>query len=315
MQLSWPLSGPTPRPNETEQRSSNRFSAFFHGTSVVTDRTNPPAQQSRKSSRHGSLTFLPRLDMSHLSSNAPILRSPTSTRSLIDPNSTPASSARPLSTARFELFTPNSASPAQAHLISPRFDRMIEPFTRRKTIRPRPGPRWQPRHSSGRICFPFMRQRDMRTKVFHCLVSGFILAVTLIVCTFMYRRRFLDHANRPLVLALAMSNTVSGQEFHIVLILFLLVFTVIFCHSVIRLCMLFLKSKGQRHRERVRRRLATEAFAQPEQPIHVVLAMDEEMGREGHEDDEDKELPPPPPAYGLWRGSVVSTTCLSTMQN
>ena len=185
MQLSWPSPGPGARSNETEQRSSNRLSAFFHGTSVVTDRANLPTQHGRKASRHGSLNFLPPLDMSHLNNNAPVLRSPMSTRSLIDPHSTPASSARPLSTARFDLFTPNSASPAQAHL-SPHFDRMIEPFIRRKTLRPRPGPRWRPRHSSGPICFPFMRQTDMRTKVFHCLVSGLILAVTLIVCTFMY---------------------------------------------------------------------------------------------------------------------------------
>ena len=315
MHLSWPLSSPPSRSNETEHRSSNRFSAFFHGTSVVTDRTNPPAQQGRKSSRHGSLNFLPRLDMSHLNSNAPVLRSPTSTQSLIDPTSTPANSARPLSTARFDPFTPNSASPAQAHLLSPHFDRMTEPFTRRKILRPRPGPRWRPQHSSGRICFRFMRQRSIRTKVFHCLVSGFILAVTLIVCTFRYYCHLLDYAHKLLVLALAMSNTVSGQEFHIVLILFLIVFTVIFCHSLIRLCMLFSKSKDQRHSERDRRRVWTEAFAQPEEPIHVVLARDEEMGREGNEDDEDKELPPPPPAYGLWRGSVVSTRWPSTMQN
>ena len=121
-------------------------------------------------------------------------------------------------------------------------------------------------------------------------------------------------ANMLLVLALAMSNTVSGQEFHIVLILFLLIFTVIFCHSLIRLCMLFLKLKDQRHSERVRRRAGTEAFAQPEQPIRVVLARDEEMGLEDNENDEDKELPPPPPAYGLWRGSVVSTSWLMTIQ-
>ena len=56
-------------------------------------------------------------------------------------------------------------------------------------------------------------------------------------------------------------------------------------------------------------------FAQPRQPIPVVLARDEELGlhigNDGVEEDEiDRTLrpPPPPPAYGLWRNSVV---CLS----
>ena len=52
-------------------------------------------------------------------------------------------------------------------------------------------------------------------------------------------------------------------------------------------------------------------FAQPRQPIPVVLARDEELGlhnaNNGGLEDEDTDvaLPPPPPAYGLWRSSVV----------
>lgn len=53
-------------------------------------------------------------------------------------------------------------------------------------------------------------------------------------------------------------------------------------------------------------------FAQPTQPIPVVLARDEELGLHDDngrvvEDGEntDEALPPPPPAYGLWRNSVV----------
>lgn len=52
-------------------------------------------------------------------------------------------------------------------------------------------------------------------------------------------------------------------------------------------------------------------FAQPRQPIPVVLARDEELGlhisndRVEEEDEIDRPLPPPPPAYGLWRNSVV----------
>ena len=102
-----------------------------------------------------------------------------------------------------------------------------------------------------------------------------------------------------------MSNTVAGQEFRIVLILFLLIFTVIFCHSAIRLCLAnFNPRKG--HRSHRRGRADTGRAVELNQPIQVVLATDEEMALGGYYDDEDKNLPPPPPAYGLWRGSVVS---------
>lgn len=52
-------------------------------------------------------------------------------------------------------------------------------------------------------------------------------------------------------------------------------------------------------------------FAQPRQPIPVVLARDEELGLHNdnnggvEDEDTDEALPPPPPAYGLWRSSVV----------
>lgn len=53
-------------------------------------------------------------------------------------------------------------------------------------------------------------------------------------------------------------------------------------------------------------------YAQPRQPIPVVLARDEQLGlhddNDGVEEAEEAEavaLPPPPPAYGLWRSSVV----------
>ena len=52
-----------------------------------------------------------------------------------------------------------------------------------------------------------------------------------------------------------------------------------------------------------------EVFAQPRQPIPIVLARDEELGLHDidrvEEEGIDEALPPPPPAYGLWRSSVV----------
>lgn len=173
-----------------QQRSGNRFSALFHGTSVLTDRTGRPSQQGRKPFRDGLEAVLPRLDMSHLNTSAPSQqRSPASTRSLIDPSSTPASSARPFSVATFDQSPRITPLSAQAHLLSPRTeDLWPEPLIRRKTVkRTRPAPRWRPRHSSGLACFPFMRKRGMRGRVFYCILSGLILAITLIICMAKYR--------------------------------------------------------------------------------------------------------------------------------
>lgn len=67
---------------------------------------------------------------------------------------------------------------------------------------------------------------------------------------------------------------------------------------------------GQRHRIRSTRPANEheEEFAQPETPIPVILARDEEMGlHDGASDNEVTEvIQHPPPAYGLWRSSVVS---------
>lgn len=65
---------------------------------------------------------------------------------------------------------------------------------------------------------------------------------------------------------------------------------------------------------------AAEGYANPQNPIPVILQRDEELGlHHSHVDDNDDDelygnneegqeeihIPPPPPAYGLWRSSVV----------
>lgn len=48
--------------------------------------------------------------------------------------------------------------------------------------------------------------------------------------------------------------------------------------------------------------------AQPQAPIPIILARDEELGlhRTDNENDDTSPVQPPPPAYGVWRSSVVS---------
>lgn len=108
-------------------------------------------------------------------------------------------------------------------------------------------------------------------------------------------------------LGLAVSNAAAGQEFHVLLILIIMILTVMFCHSTIRLCMLVMRPNriAELRPDRVPSRAGPLGYAQPEQPIPVVLARDEEIAV-GDSPEENKKVVPPPPAYGLWRSSVVS---------
>ena len=101
----------------------------------------------------------------------------------------------------------------------------------------------------------------------------------------------------------------------IVMIIIILFVTIFFCHSVIRLCMMVVKSR-KREQAVARGQLPEMAgpggYAIPREPIPVVLARDEEAA--GIESEATKTGPP---AYGVWRESVVcfsrplfQTSCL-----
>ena len=107
-------------------------------------------------------------------------------------------------------------------------------------------------------------------------------------------------------MVLSTQNTTLGNELRIIVVLFILVFAVLFCHSLIRLIML--NREFNRGGPPVRlSRIGTEGFVDISSPIRVVLARDEELGISGTQPvDPEKGLTPPPPAYGLWRDSVVS---------
>lgn len=101
-------------------------------------------------------------------------------------------------------------------------------------------------------------------------------------------------------LALTVSNGQQSQAFHVLFILTILGATILFCHSLINLCLVALL----RAKEKARPCMSTtgsEGFACPTHPIRVGLARDEEAA--GIDSEVTKF---PPPVYGLWRGSVVS---------
>lgn len=96
----------------------------------------------------------------------------------------------------------------------------------------------------------------------------------------------------------------NNGEFTIVLILIVLCATVFFCHALLRLFLLIFRGdrpSSRRRGDRGQHYMSPGGYAVPEEPIPVVLAQDEEA--RGTEPDASKVTPP---AYGLWRGSVVS---------
>ena len=121
-----------------------------------------------------------------------------------------------------------------------------------------------------------------------------------------------------------MTHQIASGTFTILLILMILFTTIIFCHGLVRICMLLMRpdreelrpgSRGGDDAERDyaaihpynRHRAMADAmgpgggYAVPRRPIRVVLARDEEAA--GIAEPGAAKLEPP--AYGAWRESVV----------
>ena len=299
--------------SEDRIAAQRRSSPFFNPITAYSERSFRVRQDRVPKPVSTNSPQLPRLDMSHLNTSGTVLRSPTSTRSIIDPSGSPARTDRALSTFMIDGSERGPVYPAEAHVLDyggnspidqlPERNASTHPSRRRRRRRE---PRWIPRHSRGKIFFPAMKNQAVRNKVFHCIVSGSILAITLIVCKFVCYLRISNSSNLEKVLALSTSSQIFSQEFRIVAILFVLVFTVLFLHSMIRLAMLLYRAK--KGPQRKPHRDLESGYVRPSRPIQVVLARDEAMGLSGSAIEEvEKTPPPPPPAYGLWRGSVVSS--------
>ena len=85
----------------------------------------------------------------------------------------------------------------------------------------------------------------------------------------------------------------------------ILILAIVLCHSLIRFIMVVLRDPRTLATNRIPSRAGPAGYAQPERPIPVVLAGDEEALAESQGPSREK-VTVPPPAYGLWRESVVS---------
>ncbi|KAB8203683.1 hypothetical protein BDV34DRAFT_227136 [Aspergillus parasiticus] len=107
-----------------------------------------------------------------------------------------------------------------------------------------------------------------------------------------------------LYFAFTVSKSHLGHELHILLIFMILILVIVFCHSLIRFLMVvFRGSRSDVAMNRIPSSAGPTGYAQPERPIHVILAGDEEILTENNGASREK-VTPLPPAYGLWRSSV-----------
>ncbi|KAJ5054102.1 uncharacterized protein L3040_000385 [Drepanopeziza brunnea f. sp. 'multigermtubi'] len=137
-----------------------------------------------------------------------------------------------------------------------------------------------------RTCVLEIKNNRIRAKLASCTVSGIFLSLVLTV-----------------YIAMSLSDQTFGQGFHIVLIIIILLTTTVFCHSLIRLCMMLAKPPPEGfhdlERQAIPEMYRSGGYAEPVRPFQVALARDEEAA--GIESEATKV---PPPAYGLWKETV-----------
>ena len=168
-----------PRPPRRTRRSGaqTRFSAFFHGRSVIV-----PSDHARKAVPTAPVRT-PIFDS--YSTSTLRSRSPTSTRSLIDPSSSPLTCTESLPRDSFPGFegAPGRSNmayipPARLPIEDQHPARSAESSPRRAWRRPK-----KAANEKRYLCFSGIRNPKIRRKVIGSLISGCALAIVLTICT------------------------------------------------------------------------------------------------------------------------------------
>ena len=288
----------------------SRLSGWLHGSSVRrSDGNRPPVHARKTKTSHTSTYCFAAAEQGH-QTQAPGIRSYPSTRGVIDPVHSPTYGPRQLT---------YGSDPRHAAYLE-RLRAELGSVPRKQCSKKRNGQKSkQSPAKDERFCFPQIKDLKLRQKMIGCVFFGTLLTILLTTCKSCHPPG--KHVlNKPTDLALAISESLHGATFHGVFIFFILLLTILFCHYLIRLCMLAFEPRRIRFARKRKSPLHADdtksGFAQPRRPIPVVFARDdEELGlHDGHgrrvveeedADDDAPQLPPPPPAYGLWRSSVV----------
>ena len=163
---------------ETGAKLRQQVSRFFHGTSILSSNPSKP-ENRRGSSRSRQLWSRLSRQPRHVHipyhrhwPDATLPRSPTSTRSIIDPQSTPVSSASPFPQMPWPI---ESASTGDSRPTAPQrkwSSKLLVPKLR------------MPTSSFKSTNFRAkLKNKVVKRKALVCLASGVILAILLIICS------------------------------------------------------------------------------------------------------------------------------------
>ena len=176
-----PISTPWNRVRAESPQTSSRFSAWFHGNSIVgSERSRhfvhaPKAWRTRGRSESPN----PFTGLGHCSRD----RSPSSTRSIIDPTSSPNIGSEHIQPHALDRSSQSTLSP----IAGTRYEQeevvgvpgRVRTRTRLALSRPR---RNRSSNKEGRQCFPGVKSPKVKRKIIGTLLSGIALGVILTTC-------------------------------------------------------------------------------------------------------------------------------------
>ncbi|KAL3465131.1 hypothetical protein BJX64DRAFT_68922 [Aspergillus heterothallicus] len=147
-----------------------------------------------------------------------------------------------------------------------------------------------------RTCGLVVKDRDVRMRMNRLIISSFFLLVNL-----------------DIYISFVVMRVLRGLWVYIVLTFILLCLGVIWCHVRIRFIMAVFKfcHPGPFTEPGIVSISTAGAagYSSSNQPIHIIMAGDEEQFSENHGAARMK-VTIPPPAYGLWQTSVVGEQCV-----
>ncbi|KAL4801910.1 hypothetical protein BDV18DRAFT_67864 [Aspergillus unguis] len=144
----------------------------------------------------------------------------------------------------------------------------------------------RPQRTPRRSCTLLMKDTTVLWKLFNLILSTILLLINIAIYT-----------------AFVVIRAIRGPWLYIVLTFILLTIGVIWCHSLCRFIVTVYQFPNNVANRTLPNMAETAGYAQPNQPIRVTMAIDEERLTESDGNPAVK-VTAPPPAYGLWRSSV-----------
>lgn len=157
----------------------SRLSAWFHGHSVIGDDRSRASRASKFQRSRGRSTSR---DRSTNLTNVSGLRSPSSTRSIIDPTSSPIIGSDPGGSGFLDRIHREEAPRIGGTRYDDENMTGVTGDSRTRTRLALSRPRRKAANTPRRRCFPSFKNDKVKRKAIGCLVSGVLLGITLTTC-------------------------------------------------------------------------------------------------------------------------------------